>query len=409
MFAFLKNAYHYFLAFLGNIIYWFPSRKIFVIGITGTKGKSTTLELTNAILEAAGRKTALISSLRFKIGDKSVKNMTGMTMPGRFFLQKKLRKAVDAGCQYVLVEVTSQGVLQHRHQFINWDAALVTNVQPEHIEAHGSFAKYRESKENFFRYVAKKSRKANKFFFVNDDDPSKSYFVNAASNAGKIIYFSREKFINEEMDMGKKSIGDWLQSNFNLENAAAAAAIAESQGIAWPLIQRTLQSFKGVPGRMDYVQEKPFAVVIDYAHTPDSLEKVYQTLLTRTSNKKLICVLGAAGGGRDRWKRPVLGKVAEKYCKRIVLTDEDPFDEDPMGILDQIESGFSKHQNKNYFRILDRRAAIGKAISLAKKGDTIIITGKGTEDWIRGAKNKKMPWNERKTVEELLAKYNHRE
>ncbi|MEK7590579.1 MAG: cyanophycin synthetase, partial [Patescibacteria group bacterium] len=165
----------------------------------------------------------------------------------------------------------------------------------------------------------------------------------------------------------------------------------------------------GVPGRMDYVQEKPFAVVIDYAHTPDSLEKVYQTLLTRTSNKKLICVLGAAGGGRDRWKRPVLGRVAEKYCKKIVLTDEDPFDEDPMGILDQIESGFSKHQNKNYFRILDRREAIGKAILLARKGDTVIITGKGTEDWIRGAKNKKIPWNERKTVEELLAKCNHRD
>lgn len=412
MFTFIKDIYHYFLAFIGNVIYRFPSRKIFVIGITGTKGKSTTLELVNAIFEAAGRKTALVSSLRFKIGDKSIKNMTGMTMPGRFFLQKKLRKAVDAGCQYFLVEVTSQGILQHRHRFINWDAALVTNVQPEHIEAHGSFAKYRESKESFFRYVAKKSSKVNKLFFVNDDDPSKSYFVNAVSslagqaNGGKIIYFSREKFIDEELNSGKESIGDWLQSNFNLENAAAASAIVESQGIAWPLIQRTLKSFKGVPGRMDYVQEKPFAVVIDYAHTPDSLEKVYQTLMMRASNKKLICVLGAAGGGRDKWKRPVLGRVAEKYCKKIILTNEDPFDEDPLGILDQIESGFSKKQNQNYFKILDRREAIGKAISLAKNEDTIIITGKGTEDWIRIKKGKKISWNERETVEELLAKYN---
>jgi len=211
MINWLKNIYHYLLAWLGSIIYWFPSRKIFVLGITGTKGKSTTLELINAVLGAAGKKTALISSLRFKIGDKTIKNTTGMTMPGRFFIQRKLRKAVNAGCQYFLMEVTSQGILQHRHRFIEFDAALVTNIQPEHIEAHGSFDKYRQTKIGFFKYVAfrQTQSKPKKLFFINDEDQSKSYFMNVVNGYGKVIYFSRENFIEKGLKRGKESIGDW--------------------------------------------------------------------------------------------------------------------------------------------------------------------------------------------------------
>src|SRR3989338_2105757 len=138
MITFLKSTYHYCLACLGNILYGFPSKKIFVLGVTGTKGKSTTLELINAILKAAGKKTALVSSIRFKVGDDSKQNTTGMTMPGRFFIQRFLRKAVNSGCQYFLMEVTSQCILQHRHRFIDFDAAIFTNLRPEHIEAHGS-------------------------------------------------------------------------------------------------------------------------------------------------------------------------------------------------------------------------------------------------------------------------------
>lgn len=145
-----KGIYHFFFAWFGNIICGFPSRKIFVLGVTGTKGKSTVLELISSILEAAGYKTALLSSNRFKIGAESEKNLTSTTMPGRFFIQKFLKKAVKENCNYVLMEITSQGILQYRHRFIDFDAALWTNLQPEHIEAHGSFEAYRQAKVRFF-------------------------------------------------------------------------------------------------------------------------------------------------------------------------------------------------------------------------------------------------------------------
>lgn len=408
MLSFLKRIYHYSLAWLGNLIYGFPSKKIFVLGVTGTKGKSTTIELINAILEAEGKKTALISSVRLKINKVVEKNLSGMTMPGRFALQKFLRRAVNAGCDYALIEVTSQGVLQSRHRFINFDSALFLNLQPEHIEAHGSFENYREAKVKFFRDAAKNCRKKPKTFFVNEGDQNHHHFAEAVRNCGKVIYFSRESFIDKELNKGKERIGDWLFNDFNLENASAATAFAKSQGIEWEAIKKALRSFIGVPGRMEIVQSKPFKVIIDYAHTPDSLEKIYQALAenikAKNHNPKLVCVLGAAGGGRDKWKRPEMGWVASRYCKIAILTNEDPYDEDPQEIMRQIESGFLKNPKikSHPFKILDRKEAIKKAISLAKDGDAVVITGKGSEAWMHLAGGKNLPWNERQIVEEAL-------
>lgn len=403
---FLKSIYHYSLAFIGALIHGFPSRKIFVLGVTGTKGKSTTLELINAILEASGKKTALVSSVRIKIGNETVKNTSGMSMPGRFALQRFLWKAVKEGCQYALVEVTSQGILQHRHKFIDFDSAMFTNLHPEHIEAHGSFEKYRDAKVSFFEYVAENYRKPKKTFFINEADKSAEFFASAAEENTKVVYFSREMFIRRELGGGIESIGDWLSSNFNLENAAAASSFADSQGISWHQIQEALRDFAGVPGRLEYVQRQPFSVVIDYAHTPDSLEKVYGKLREDLPGKKnkLICVLGAAGGGRDKWKRPAMGKIASEYCDKVIITNEDPYDEDPESIINDVARGFGEpsHSEKEFTKIVDRREALRQAISWAKKGDIVIATGKGSEDWIHVAKGEKLSWNERKTVEELL-------
>ncbi len=404
----LKNIYHYLLALAADLFYRSPSRKITVIGVTGTKGKSTTVELLNSVLEAAGKKTALCSSVRFKIAGEVEKNVSGMTMPGRFFLQHFLRRAVNSGCEYAIVEVTSQGILQHRHRFIQWDAALVTNLRPEHIEAHGSFENYRNSKVSFFEYIAKYSKK-RKTFFINEGDQAHRYFADAVSGYGNIVYFSREQFIEKELNQGKESIGDWLFGNFNLENAAAANAVARQFGVEWPLIRKTFKAFQGVPGRMEYIQKEPFAVVIDYAHTPDSLAKIYAAVLDgkkQSVNKKIVCVLGAAGGGRDKWKRPVMGKIASEHCREIILTNEDPFDEDPYQVMQEIKAGISNanFSHANVHEILDRREAIKKAISLAKKGDVVVLTGKGSEDWIRTAKGGKLPWNEREVAREILKK-----
>ncbi len=441
MINFLKDIYHYLLAWAGNIIYGFPSKKLFVIGVTGTKGKTTTVELINAVLEAAGKKTAIISSLRFKVGKENWKNTTSMTMPGRFFIQRLLKKAVKAGCGYAIVEVTSQGILQHRHRFIDWDAAMILNLHPEHIEAHGSFENYRDAKLKFFNDIIRCSKKPRKTFFINEEDRYKNYFINAINNSGEIRYFSRDSFIKNQLNNGRVSIGDWLASNFNLENAAAASAFTESQGIGWSVIKKAFQNFKGVPGRMEIIsvsvktsadakaladrsagnQEK-FRLVIDYAHTPDSLEKVYQAVgnskispyggspegkQNPKSKSRLICVLGAAGGGRDKWKRAVMGKIAAENCDVVILTNEDPYDEDPLRILNDIERGFahalnSKLKMAGHFKVLDRREAIKKSIEMAKKGDTVVITGKGSESWLHIERGKKIAWDERKIVEELL-------
>jgi len=414
MITFLKSTYHYCLACLGNILYGFPSKKIFVLGVTGTKGKSTTLELINAILEAAGKKTALVSSIRFKVGDDSKQNTTGMTMPGRFFIQRFLRKAVNSGCQYFLMEVTSQGILQHRHRFIDFDAAIFTNLHPEHIESHGSFEKYRDAKISFFRYVAGKSKKFGKLFFINKNDAAGARFADRVIGSGKVVYFAIDDFVRRPGD-GRARLSEWLKNDFNMANAAAAAAFAESQNIGWPIIEKTFSSFSGVPGRMEYISREPFAVVIDYAHTPDSLEKVYQALRGAAPGN-LICVFGAAGGGRDKWKRPVMGKIAAEYCDQIILTNEDPYDEQPEAIINQIADGCSQVQNppepkqglvrgtakSKIQKIINRREAINNAIDSARKGDAVIITGKGSEPWMHVARGEKIPWNEKETVLEIL-------
>ena len=427
MIFYLKSFYHLILAWLGNLIYRNPSRKLFVLGVTGTKGKSTVLELINAMLEAAGKKTALSSSIRVKIGLDSRKNITGNTMPGRFFLQRFLRQAADVGCEFALIEVTSQGVLQYRHRFIEWDAALITNLTAEHIEAHGSFDNYLKAKTAFFN-EASKSRK-QPVFFINKEMSRQEYFIEACHGRGTQYFFSRDDFVNQELGSSynlelkkdRRLVSDWLMADFNLENAAAATAVSKTIGVPWPVIKKTLEDFKGVTGRMEFAQKEPFAVVIDYAHTPDSLEKVYQYLKSPASEgrvplnkierqkskakgRKLICVLGAAGGGRDKWKRPVMGRLAAKYCDYIVLTDEDPYGENSFQIISEIKSGIieSKFPGPNLFEILNRKEAIKKAIGLAKKGDVVALTGKGSEPWLHLARGKKIPWNEKEITAEIL-------
>jgi UDP-N-acetylmuramoyl-L-alanyl-D-glutamate--2,6-diaminopimelate ligase len=401
--SFIFNWYHFLLIWLGAILYNFPSRKLIIIGVTGTNGKSTVVHLITEVLEKSLRQVstpsstrgvqgkpgvASISSIRFRIKDKEWKNMLKMTMPGRFKLQKFLKQAVKAGCKYMVLEVTSEGIKQYRHKFIDFNGIVFTNLTKEHIEAHKGFENYKKAKGKLFKALAK-SKKKNKFVVLNKDDRYSDYFAKLAGNAKKVFYGKNTK------------VETLLLGEFNKYNASAAFETAKSLRLTIRKTLRILKSIKEIPGRMELVVKKPFKVYVDYAHTPDSLEKVYKTL-----GKGLICVLGSCGGGRDKWKRPEIGKISSKYCKKVILTNEDPYDENPNSILKDIESGFSQIPNpkSEILKILDRREAISKALKLAKRDDIVIITGKGCEPWICVEKGKKIPWDERKVVREEFKK-----
>jgi UDP-N-acetylmuramoyl-L-alanyl-D-glutamate--2,6-diaminopimelate ligase len=412
---FFINFYHFLLAFFSAILYGFPSRKIKLIGVTGTNGKTTTTEMIASILEAAGYKVALLNSVRFKIGEEETINTLRMTMPGRGFIQKFLKKALKNNCSFAVIEVSSEGIKQYRHKFLNFKIAIFTNLAPEHIESHGSFENYRRAKGKFFEAT-------KKIHVLNAEDENVEYFMkfpakkkifystdlskNLAFQKIGTIIFAENIRENEKGTAFKVNNVDFnlgIIGKFNIYNALAAISVGISQGISLETCKKALESFKGVPGRMEEVISKPFKVIVDYAFTPNALEKVYQTLTSQitTNDSRLICVLGACGGGRDKWKRPVLGELAAKYCDEVIVTNEDPYDEDPWQIIEQVASGTKGKARK----ILDRREAISTALKLAKEGDVVVITGKGCEPSIC-VKGKKIPWDDREVAREEFQKLN---
>ncbi len=386
---FLLDFYHYLMSFIGAFLYDFPSERIKVIGVTGTNGKSTVVEIIVKILEEAGFRVASLSSIKFKIGDKEWPNTLRMTMPGRFFIQRFLRKAVNSGCKYAVLEVTSEGIKQYRHRFIDFEEAVFTNLAPEHIETHGSFENYRATKGKLFEAT-------KKIHILNLDDPNINYFLKFPAERKYTYGLNQGDINNRNLQLNLRLIG-----NFNIYNALAAISVGISQGINLETCKKALEKIEKIPGRMELVISKPFKVFVDYAFTPNALEKVYQILnnlkpKTYNLKPKTICVLGACGGGRDKWKRPVLGKLAAQYCNEVIVTNEDPYDEDPMDIINQVAAGVEERAKK----ILDRREAIREALKMAKENDIVIITGKGCEPSICIAKGKKIPWDDRQVAKE---------
>ena len=435
IFEFFQPAYHYGLAFLGALIYRFPSRKLVVIGITGTKGKTTTAELVNAIFESAGYKTALQSTLRFKIGDKEKRNLFKMSMPGRFFMQKFLRNAVIAGCTHAIIEMTSEGAKQFRHKFIYPDALIFTNLAPEHIESHGSYEKYVQAKLSIAKELEDRQGRGKSFssesprvalpgstrlssqnFFhdpviiANIDDKEGEKFL-ALNIKNKIPYSLNDAIAIKANENGssfqidKLVIHSKLPGIFNVSNMLGAIAYAKFAGISETDIKKGLEDINLIRGRMEKINEgQDFDVIVDYAHTPDSLKAVYETY----NRCKKICVLGNTGGGRDKWKREEMGKIADKYCDQIILTNEDPYDEDPKKIVEDIKKGIKK---KPVEIIMDRRTAIRSAIQNAlnikktqknKYKVAVLITGKGTDPYIMGPNGTRQEWDDATVAREQL-------
>ena len=413
IYGFFQPYYHWLLAYINASFFGFPSKKIKIIAVTGTKGKSSTAEIVNAILEEAGYKTALAGTIRFKIGEHSEPNLRKMTIPGRSFVQKFLRDAVNAKCDWVVLELTSQAVLQSRHLYVDLDTLIFTNLAPEHIESHGSYENYRDAKVEIAKRL--ETGKESPTLIYNSDDEASDFFIRATPNALHLPYelddarpfkLSSGDKTGIQMRFDTATIFSHLEGEFNIYNILAAATFAKSIGIDTAVIKSAIEKLEEIPGRAQKIHAKThikgrgehnFDVYVDYAHTVESLQALYKTF----EDKRSICILGNTGGGRDTWKRPAMGKVADQYCSHIILTNEDPYDEDPEKIINEMKAGI---KNKPCEIIMDRRKAIAHALSKAENGNVVLITGKGTDPFIMGPKNSKESWSDKKVVEEELKK-----
>ncbi len=432
----LINAYHYVLACFAALVYRFPSEKLVVIGVTGTNGKSTTVEFIGRILESAGHRVGWTGTASFKVADREWVNDQKMTMLGRFQTQKLLQQMVKAGCQYAIVETSSQGISQSRHIGINYDVAVFTNLTPEHIEAHGGFENYKKAKGKLFKHMG-----PDGISVVNLDDPHAEYFLSfpAKKKIGYGIVAERQKarpdtsFVAQKISLtpsgssfliNPQTTNDQLPTTnsqppippfhlspigrFNVYNALAAISTCHALGLSWEQIQAGVAQLKSVPGRLEAIQEgQPFSVIVDYAYEPAALSAVYETLDLIRADGRLIHVLGSAGGGRDTARRQVLGQMAAEHADVVIVTNEDPYDDDPAEIVREVADGARSGAplstpSPELYEILDRQEAIEKAVGLAKTGDLVLITGKGCEPVMAVANGKKIAWDDREAVRRAL-------
>lgn len=446
VFKFLQPIYHFILAWLSALIYNFPANKMIIIGVTGTAGKTSTVYLIARALESAGWLTGYSSTAQFSDGKKEWLNNKKMTMPGRFFIQRLLFRMYKNGCRFAVIETTSQGIEQFRHRFINYDTVVVTGLYPEHIEAHGGFENYKKAKGKLcnhlkrcpLKYVnsGKQVVKPNsalqkidlerikKTIIVNGNNEHANYFLNFWADS-KLAFVSSdnknelekvEPFILKSIKtkesgtsfvLNNRNINLKLWGDFQAENASLAALVAYSYKIEWEKIKLSLESVSSLVGKMELIEGgQDFKLIIDYAYEPVALEKLYETVKFIKYNK-LIQVIGSAGGGRDVSRRPKMGYLAGQNADLVIVSNEDPYDEDPQLIIEQVASGAEnagKVLDNDLFKILDRREAIAKAIKLAKKDDLVLITGKGAEQGMCLANGQIIAWDDRKIAREELAK-----
>ncbi|MBI4175268.1 UDP-N-acetylmuramoyl-L-alanyl-D-glutamate--2,6-diaminopimelate ligase [Candidatus Berkelbacteria bacterium] len=440
----LLRMYHTFQAIVANVVYGFPSRRLRIIGVTGTNGKTTTCHLIGAITTAAGYKTAIASTVAFMIGDGVESNGSNMTTPNPFVVQRFLRRAVQAGCHVAVIETTSHALDQDRVWGIRYETVIFTNLTHDHLDYHATFDAYRAAK---LRLFARQPRIA----IINVDDASAGHFLDlpayqqlsfglekkADITARKILFEPTGTLFTAVTPMGQVAINLQLPGKFNVMNALAAIGVGVGFGISLDVVKQALESVTHVAGRMERIDiGQDFSVLVDYAHTPDAFEQIYQTLRPATRGR-LIHVFGATGD-RDKTKRPIMGALAARYADLVIVTNDEPYSEDPEKIIDAIVEGVKRGRPKQagcdptsprlrgasqetvdrredhqasgedtwWWRIADRKDAIAYALSLARHTDVVLITGMGALKSMtigdgRGGIHK-IPWDERRIVKDLL-------
>ncbi len=412
--------YHYLKAETASIKHANPSKGMIVIGVTGTKGKSSTANFIWAGLSGAGVKTGLQSTANLKIGTAELENRYHMTMPNPFAIQANLKRMAAAGCKIAIVETTSEGILQSRHKGINYDILVFTNLTPEHITSHGTFENYKATKQRLFKELKKQPHKTlagveiPKTIIINSDSPHADDFLKfpadhkftygISSNADFKAEDIRENERNLSFGVSGRRVELKIPGVFNVLNALPVFPICRILGLSVEDAIRGLETLTAIPGRMETIIEKPFRVIVDYAHEKESMTALMETAQKIKGGGKIIVLLGAEGGGRDKTKRPLMGSIVGQQADYVVVSNVDPYEESPMNIINDIAAAAKeegKIENRDLFLIEDRRAGIKKCLELAAPGDLVLITGKGSEQsMIIG--NQRIAWDDRRVVKELF-------
>lgn len=376
----LKNVYHLLQAILANIWYGFPSRKLKVIGVTGTDGKTTTTHLITHILKTAGKKVSMISTIYAKVGSHEYETGLHTTTPSSFTIQKMLSLAVKDNEEFFVLETTSHALDQNRVWGIKYKIGIITNITHEHLDYHKTYDEYVKSKLKILLN--------SKLAVLNKDDRSYN-LLNQKLKIKIQNYNSKFKILEKLPEL----------TLYNKYNYSAAYTVCKQLGLSDEIILRAMKTYHLPKGRLDLVYNKDFKVIIDFAHTPNAfkqlLPEIRKIYLKKTG--RLIHVFGSAGL-RDFTKRPLMGEVSGKYSDIIILTEEDYRTEDVQKICQQIASGI---KNKEYQIITNRQAAINQAVKIANANDVVVITGKAHEKSLCRGKTE-YPWDEYEAVKKAL-------
>ncbi len=383
----IKNLYHYIQGVLAYRLNGQPSKDLFVIGITGTDGKTTTANILYHLLKSAGLPVALISTVGAYIGNEELDTGFHVTSPDLFPLHKLLRKIKQQGYKYVVLEATSHGLDQHRLYGTNIKMGILTNITHEHLDYHKTYQNYVKAKAKLFKSV--------KTAILNADDRSYTYIAPLVHPGANIITYSQKTLPKNLLSL----VTDKYPQAYNQYNATAAVLAAKQLGVTDKQLKNAIPTVPQIPGRMETIpNKKGYKIIVDFAHTPNGLKNALASL-KKQSTKKLIAVYGSAGL-RDQQKRPLMGEIGAQFADEIILTAEDPRTESVNQIISQMAQGINTN-HAHIHKIPDRLEAIKFALKIAKKGDTVGIFGKGHEKTMCFGKIEH-PWSDRQAVLEIL-------